>query len=112
MLKFSKIQDFEKDNFLIYKKNHIIMAKFTIKESSITSDVNQKSLDLIKGELSKHLNGINFTMTVRQGNYAYWESNDFTAENYNLGSSEEGLKSFLNNILNFRYENFKIHFEK
>ena len=45
-------------------------------------------------------------------NYAYWESNDFNDENFNIGMDAEKLQVFLDNTLNFRYENFKTAYQK
>lgn len=86
------------------------MAKFIIKESSITGDANQRVLGLISTELKKYVNELTFNMTVRQGNYAYWESQDFTVDNYNQGYDADKLSVFVSNTLNFRYENFVVSF--
>jgi DUF2075 family protein len=88
------------------------MAKFIIKESSIKdgNDANKRTLDLITGELKKFVNELTFNMVVRQGNYAYWESQDFTTENFNQGYDVDKLNVFLGNTLNFRYENFKVNY--
>lgn len=88
------------------------MAKFIVKESSIKEDANQRTLTLISTELLKFINEIKFNMTIRQGNYAYWESNDFNDENFNIGMDAEKLQVFLDNTLNFRYENFKTAYQK
>ena len=86
------------------------MAKFIIKESSITGDANPKTLGLISTELKKYVKDVTFNMTIRSGNYAYWESQDFTSENFNLGYDAELLKTYLSNTLNFRYENFVVNY--
>ena len=88
------------------------MASFVIKESSIKEDANPRILALIKTDLLKYIKDVNFNLTVRQGNYAYWESNEFTAENFNLGMDSDRLQVFLDNTLNFRYENFRIVYSK
>ena len=86
------------------------MAKFIIKESSITGDANTRTLGLITTDLKKYVKELSFNMTIRQGNYAYWESQDFTIENFNLGYDVELLNKYLSNTLNFRYENFIINY--
>ncbi len=86
------------------------MAKFIIKESSITSDANQRVLGLITGELKKYINELSFNMIVREGNYAYWESQEFDKENFNQGCDAELLEKYLSNTLNFRYENFVVSY--
>lgn len=86
------------------------MAKFIIKESSITGDANQRTLGLITEELKKYINELSFNMIVRQGNYAYWESQDFSTENFNQGCDVDKLNTFLSNTLNFRYENFVVSY--
>jgi len=88
------------------------MASFVIKESSIKEDANPRILALIKTDLLKYIKDVNFNLTVRQGNYAYWESNEFTADNFNLGMDSDRLQVFLDNTLNFRYENFKVVYSK
>lgn len=86
--------------------------KFIIKESSITSDANNRTLGLIKDELKKYVTDITFNMIVREGNYAYWESQDFSTENFNQNCDADKLNVFIDNTLNFRYENFLVTFLK
>ena len=88
------------------------MAKFLIKESSIKEEINERTLNLINGELSKFIDGLKFNISIRQGNYAFWESNDFSDENFKHGVDYDKLKVFLDNTLNFRYENFNITYLK
>ena len=88
------------------------MANFVIKESSIKDEANLRTLSLIKTDLLKFLKDVNFNLAMRQGNYAYWESNNFTMEDFNLGMDGDKLQVFLDNTLNFRYENFKVVYTK
>ena len=88
------------------------MASFVIKESSIQQDANPRILDLIKNDLLKYIKEVNFSLSLRQGNYAYWESNEFSVDNFNLGMDGDKLQVFLDNTLNFRYENFKVVYTK
>jgi len=90
------------------------MAKFIIKESSIKEkeDANQRVLNLITGELKKFVKELQFNMVAREGNFAFWESQDFTVENYNLNVDETKVDTYVGNTLNFRYENFKVNYLK
>jgi hypothetical protein len=83
------------------------MAKFIIKESSITGNMNSRILQLIKDELSKHIDGLEFIGAMQTGNHAFCESKSFTEEQYRL-MSPDNLKKWINETLNFRYENFTI----
>ncbi len=86
------------------------MSKFIIKESSIKEDVNKRLLEMITNELKKFTKEVIFNMTERGGNYAYWESNEFGIDNFNIGYDAEKLNHYLSNTLNFRYENFMVSF--
>ena len=83
------------------------MAKFIIKESSIQGNMNTRILQLIKEELSKHVSGIEFIGAMQTGNYAFCESKSFNEEQYTL-MSPDNFKKYVNETLNFRYENFTI----
>jgi hypothetical protein len=83
------------------------MAKFIIKESSITGNMNSRILQLIKDELSKHIDGLEFIGAMQTGNYAFCESKSFNEEQYRL-MSPDNFKKWVNETLNFRYENFTI----
>jgi hypothetical protein len=83
------------------------MAKFIIKESSIQGNMNTRLLQLIKEELSRHIDGLEFIGAMQTGNYAFCESKQFTDEQYRL-MSPDNFKKYVNETLNFRYENFTI----
>lgn len=83
------------------------MAKFIIKESSIQGNMNIRTLQLIKEELSKYISGLEFTSAIQTGNHAFCESKQFTEEQHRL-LSPDNFKKYVNETLNFRYENFTI----
>lgn len=83
--------------------------KFLIKESSITGSMNTRILQLIKEELIKHIDGLQFEGAMHTGNFATCESKEFDESQYRLMSPER-FKSYVNETLNFRYENFTIYF--
>ena len=81
--------------------------KFIIKESSIKEESNSRYLKLIQDELSKFVAGLQFELSLRNGNYSVCESTEFNESNYTLMSPDK-LKNYINETLNFRYENFTI----
>jgi len=85
------------------------MSKFIIKESSIKSGINQRSLQMIQDELSKYVDDLKFEISFPSGNYCIWESLEFTPDKHKLMSPEK-LKVFIAETLNFRYENFTVTF--
>jgi hypothetical protein len=82
------------------------MAKFIIKESSIKEESNVRYLKLIQEELKKHIPSIQFEIPLKTGNYAICESSEYTENDFDIYSNPTKLKEFINNTLNFRYENF------
>jgi hypothetical protein len=85
------------------------MAKFIIKESSIRDESNSRYLKLIQDELKKHIPSIVFEIPLKTGNFAICESNEYTDNDFDVNySSPNKLKDFINNTLNFRFENFTI----
>jgi hypothetical protein len=86
------------------------MAKFIVKEFSIKEDINLKSLELIKTELKKYVIDLELTISLKSGNKAYWESQEFNLNNLQYGITPEKLEQFIKNTLNFRYENFQVDY--
>ena len=85
------------------------MAKFIIKESSIRDESNTRYLKLIQDELKKHIPSIQFEIPLKSGNFAICESTEYNDNDFDVNySSPNRLKDFINNTLNFRYENFTI----
>lgn len=85
------------------------MAKFIIKESSIRDESNTRYLKLIQDELKKHIPLIQFELPMKTGNFSICESTEYTDNDFDPNfSSPNRLKEFINNTLNFRYENFTI----
>jgi hypothetical protein len=87
------------------------MAKITIKESSIRENVNSRYFEMIKTELSKFVN-TKFTEMYKYGNYATADSFNIDATNFTLGNTPDTLEYYINNTLNYRYENFSITYVK
>jgi hypothetical protein len=88
------------------------MAKFIIKESSIEDKVNDRILGFIKAELVKFIPNLKFGGAPQQGNFAYCESSEFKDEDFGFNMDSDGLKRFVDNTLNFRYENFTVVYLK
>jgi hypothetical protein len=85
------------------------MAKFIIKESSIRDESNTRYLKLIQEELKKHIPTIQFELPMKTGNFAICESTEYTDNDIDPNfSSPNKLKEFINNTLNYRFENFTI----
>lgn len=82
------------------------MAKFIIKESSIRDESNVRYLKLIQDELKKHIPSIRFELPLKTGNYSICESSEYTENDFDIYSNPTKLKEFIDNTLNFRYENF------
>jgi hypothetical protein len=82
--------------------------KLIIKETSINGDKNARIFSLLSEELSKFIDGISFDIALQQGNTAICESNEFTETNFKM--NPEAFRKYVNETLNFRYENFTILF--
>jgi hypothetical protein len=85
------------------------MSKFIIKESSIREESNTRYLKLIQDEIKKHIPSVQFELPMKNGNYSICESSEYTENDFDINySSPNRLKDFINNTLNFRFENFTI----
>ena len=89
------------------------MSKFIIKESSIKGEeCNTRSFSLIQEDLMKFIPSLKFEMAFKQGNFALCESTEFNDASFGNNQDADKLKVFLDNTLNFRYENFHITYLK
>lgn len=82
--------------------------KLLIKESSIKGDKNVRIFNLINDDLSKFVDGLGFDIALQHGNVAVSESNEFDATKLKI--NPDAFKKWVNETLNFRYENFTVLF--
>jgi hypothetical protein len=82
--------------------------KLLIKESSIKGEKNTRIFNLINDELTKFIDGIGFDVALQHGNTAIAESNEFDITRLKI--NPDAFKKWVNETLNFRYENFTVLF--
>lgn len=82
--------------------------KLLIKESSIKGEKNTRIFNIINEDLSKYVDGLGFDVALQHGNVAVAESNEF--DDTKLKINPDAFKKWVNETLNFRYENFTVLF--
>lgn len=82
--------------------------KLLIKENSVKGEKNTRIFNIISEELSKCISGLAFDIALQSGNVAVCESNEFDESKFLM--QPDKFKKYVNETLNFRYENFTILF--
>ena len=82
--------------------------KLLIKETSIKGDKDTRTFNILTEELTKCIDGLAFDIALQSGNIAVCESNEFNESNFLM--QPDKFKKYVNETLNFRYENFTILF--
>jgi len=82
--------------------------KLIIKETSIKGEKNARIFGLLQEEICKYVDGLKFEMAFQNGNVASAESTDYNDSSYKM--APDNFKKYVNETLNFRYENFTIIF--